>query len=573
MTGHWRVVTCVGAKARRIRRNATLTRVSISYGGEGYDWLIGGAGNDHLLGGADDDYLEDAEGANVLEGGAGADGYQGGAGGTTYVVDTEDMIWGLGTGSGRVELAAMFGDLSVASGLLWDEPDLYGVFVSVAGDTNAGLFLYSEDGSYQQYDRDDVTFALDGGVEVSLASLLDAKFLEDLYVEGTGAADRLRGYGGDDILESYEGNDRLKGGAGADWMLGGEGDDTYVADTTDTIEEYEDEGFDTVEAAESFTLGANLERLVLTGDAAIAATGNELDNVLVGNAAANTLTGGTGEDVMGGGAGADLYVFNEGDGADVIDDVEGANAIVFGPGITEASLTFTPYTGNDDYAYLEIGYGTLGDTVSVKEGAYGALSEIRFDDGTVRTIGSLLNVTPGAHLVGTDNADTIHGTSGADLIEGKGSGDWLYGGAGDDTLDGGEGGEFSWIPNSLYGEGGDDILIAGPAGSRMEGGSGDDTYVLSPGQWQFNSITDDGGRIVLADGIGLDDVRATNYGGGQFGLAIRGATSEIRITGGTTASWVLEEDGGASLTLGDFIATQAPTITAAQAMCGLRALH
>ena len=97
-----------------------------------------------------------------------------------------------------------------------------------------------------------------------------------------------------------------------------------------------------------------------------------------------------------------------------------------------------------------------------------------------------------------------------DLIEGKGSGDTLYGGADDDVLDGGEGGEFSWIPNSLFGEDGDDTLIAGAAGSRMEGGAGADTYVLSPGQWQFNSITDDGGRIVLADvafGLGWQRAR------------------------------------------------------------------
>ncbi len=543
------------------------------HGGEGFDWLIGEAGDDHLLGGADDDFLEDASGHNVLEGGAGADGYQGAdTGSTTFVVDTEDVIWGFGNAEGRIELDAAFGDLSVASGLLRDEPDLYGVFVSVAGDANAGLFLYSEDGSYQQYDRDDIVFAA-SDAETTLASLLDAKFLEDLYVEGTGAADRLRGYGGADTLEGFQGDDRLKGGAGADTLIGGEGDDTYVADTSDTIEEYEDEGFDTVESAESYTLGDHLERLVLTGTAANAATGNDLDNVLVGNAAANTLTGGTGDDLMAGGAGADVYAFNEGDGADVIDDTEGANVITFGPGITESSLSFTQYTGNDGYAYLEIGYGTQGDTVSVKEGAYGALSELRFDNGAVRTIGSFLNVTPGAHLVGTDNADTIHGTSGADLIEGLGGGDTLHGGADDDVLDGGDStGITGWIPNSLFGEGGNDTLIAGAAGSRMEGGSGDDTYVLPPGQWAFNNIVDDGGHLVLSGGISTGEVVATAYGAHQFGLKVRGSENEILIDGGTSASWTIGEEGGGSQSLADFIAAQAQTSSGAQAMEDYRGL-
>ena len=43
---------------------------------------------------------------------------------------------------------------------------------------------------------------------------------------------------------------------------------------------------------------------------ALAATGNELNNVLLGNALANTLSGGLGNDTLTGGAGADQFVFN-----------------------------------------------------------------------------------------------------------------------------------------------------------------------------------------------------------------------------------------------------------------------
>ena len=48
----------------------------------------------------------------------------------------------------------------------------------------------------------------------------------------------------------------------------------------------------------SFTLGANVENLTLTGTAAINGTGNALANILIGNGAANILNGGAGADTM-----------------------------------------------------------------------------------------------------------------------------------------------------------------------------------------------------------------------------------------------------------------------------------
>ena len=53
----------------------------------------------------------------------------------------------------------------------------------------------------------------------------------------------------------------------------------------------------------TYTLGANVENLTLTGTTAINGTGNALDNVLTGNSANNTLTGGDGNDTLDGGAG------------------------------------------------------------------------------------------------------------------------------------------------------------------------------------------------------------------------------------------------------------------------------
>ena len=47
-----------------------------------------------------------------------------------------------------------------------------------------------------------------------------------------------------------------------------------------------------MQAGISYTLGANVENLTLTGTEAINATGNTLNNTLIGNSADNVLSGG-----------------------------------------------------------------------------------------------------------------------------------------------------------------------------------------------------------------------------------------------------------------------------------------
>ena len=61
----------------------------------------------------------------------------------------------------------------------------------------------------------------------------------------------------------------LDGGAGADTMLGGAGNDTYVVDaTTDVVTEAAGQGTDTIQSSVTYTLGANVENLTLTGTGA-----------------------------------------------------------------------------------------------------------------------------------------------------------------------------------------------------------------------------------------------------------------------------------------------------------------
>ncbi|MBD5804304.1 Bifunctional hemolysin/adenylate cyclase precursor [Azoarcus sp. Aa7] len=101
------------------------------------------------------------------------------------------------------------------------------------------------------------------------------------------------------VTGGYWYNDTLNGGAGADTMSGVNGDDTYYVDNAgDVVIEGAGQGNDTAISTVSYTLGANVENLTLSGAANVAATGNALNNVINGNAGSNVLTGGAGSDVF-----------------------------------------------------------------------------------------------------------------------------------------------------------------------------------------------------------------------------------------------------------------------------------
>ena len=79
-------------------------------------------------------------------------------------------------------------------------------------------------------------------------------------------------------------------------MTGGAGNDTYVVDNAGDVGDRESPTRAPTRCSRrvTYTLGANVENLTLTGTGDINGTGNALANVLTGNAGNNTLNGGAG---------------------------------------------------------------------------------------------------------------------------------------------------------------------------------------------------------------------------------------------------------------------------------------
>jgi Ca2+-binding RTX toxin-like protein len=89
------------------------------------------------------------------------------------------------------------------------------------------------------------------------ANIEELRLLDGFNIHGTGNAlnNTIIGNSADNILD---------GVTGADTMIGGAGNDTYYVDNTgDVVSELAAEGTDTVQASISYTLGSQVENLVL----------------------------------------------------------------------------------------------------------------------------------------------------------------------------------------------------------------------------------------------------------------------------------------------------------------------
>ncbi|MEW6246292.1 MAG: calcium-binding protein [Nitrospirota bacterium] len=380
---------------------------------------IDGTGNLH------DNVLVGNSAANVLTGGLGNDTYVIGAGDTvvenpgegTDTVQT-DLSYSLGANMENLTLtgsAAVDGTGNELDNVLTGNSGANVLDGGLGADTLAGgagddTYIIDQAG-------DTVIEAADEGTDTaqsSISYILGAN-VEHLTLTGTADID-----GAGNELDNV-----LAGNSGANVLTGGVGNDTYVIGTGDTVVEQADEGSDTVVTDQSYTLGANVENLTLTGTANLDGTGNALDNVLTGNSGENVLTGG---------AGNDTYVFGRGSGSDTVIDNDATagnfDAIEFGEDVAPTDVAVSR-SGDD----LVLSINGTTDQLTIQSFFLASANQVEFftfADGTVWDVAAVTDRLPKT-LTGTAGQDTLYGGGSSDVLDGMAGNDNLYGYDGNDT--------------------------------------------------------------------------------------------------------------------------------------------
>lgn len=331
------LTTSSGTLAIKNFESLSFQNFTINLGNAGANKITGSKYNDPVLYGLG--------GNDTIDGGTGNDKMYGGDGNDTYYVDSaSDIVDELATARSGVDTII----------------------------STISLSLIDTDGAG----------ANGGNVEnLTLAGTA-------LTATGNALNNVLTGNASNNTLTGNAGNDTLSGGAGADTMVGGLGNDTYVVDSlADVVTEAAGQGTDTIRSSITYSLmsAANVERLMLTGTAAIDGTGTAANNTIIGNAAANHITGGGGKDTLTGAGGADIFVYKTikdsgvGVKADVITD--------FAHGVDKIDLKLVDAsTAAGKQAFHFVGSGALaaaGDLHAIVSGTDMLLEADTDGNGTV----------------------------------------------------------------------------------------------------------------------------------------------------------------------------------------------
>jgi cyclophilin family peptidyl-prolyl cis-trans isomerase len=275
----------------------------------------------------------------------------------------------------------------------------YAGTLTVSGLEQGAQWSYSLDAGVTWSVGNGASFAIPGGSYAANA-------IQVRQTDGAGNTSTSNGKLTSALVASTPGNDILIADTSNQTLVGGAGDDRYIVSAhSNTVTELTNNGSDTVQSLLSWTLGANLENLELTGSKKLSGSGNSQNNTITGNGAANVLDGGTGADVLIGGAGGDTYIVDN-----LSDVIQETGAAAAETDTVRASVNWT-----------------LGDNLEN------------------------LVLTGTKSLAGTGNglSNTLTGNGSANVLSGNNGADFLNGAAGNDTLTGGAGSDVFSFTHAL----------------------------------------------------------------------------------------------------------------------------
>ena len=433
--------------------------------------LVGNALNNQLTGMGGNDMLVAGDGSDYLDGGsgdlsaAGSDpGYDtlvGGKGDDNYVVRTgnETIVENKNEGTDQVYSFMNYTlGANIENGALLGDAD-----TSLVGNDLNNVLAGNSSANY-----------LSGG-----------KGNDTLYGDKGSKADTLDGGAGNDLYHLY--------GGSSDVIIDSAGNDTVVFESS---------------VAGGYTLGDNVENLVLQGSAN-AGYGNSLNNRIEGNATqGSTLNGGAGKDTLVGGTGNDTFYF---DGTDTLEDAGGADSV-----LSSGTIDLNKFK-NADIEYVAL----LGSD----------------------NINATAKKTVAAELKGNSGNNKLTGSDGADT---------LYGDAGEDTLNGGLGNDRYYVNgDDLVQEGkngGNDTVVASGAytlGANLENLELTDNATRGTGNELANRISVSGsgssGSFFLDGGKNAATTPGDTLVGASSGsttFVVNNANDAISVTGGTNVVYV-----------------------------------
>ena len=382
------------------------------YSGDGKDTIVLGDGNNSVFLQAGPKWVVTGKGANLIVGGTGNDvvmlgdgnntAYAGSGNSVLYAGNGNNMLIG---GTGYNELIVGNGNNTISDG--GGRADMHaGTGSNTFVVTNVLDTVTVKEGTGINTVKSSVNWTLGANQDVLWGTGHAA-----LTLTGNELDNQIIGNGAADTLVGGAGNDSLADSGGAARMLGGVGNDTYVvSNATSVIVENAAEGNDVVKTSVSYTLPANVEKIIGTGNAALTLTGNDQGVTLVANNAGNTLAGGAGADVMvggtgtdtlNGGAGNDTYWLQAGGGRDTVTDTGGVDTVLVKGAYSAADITLVR-SGQD----VVVGLKNTGDALVLKNwfattdgGAApeSRVESIQFDNGSAAIDSAYINALLSNH--------------------------------------------------------------------------------------------------------------------------------------------------------------------------------